>query len=248
MYQASLRKHNFEMTSTYKNAIEENLANWENSLVQHIPIAGLLSRNPIAYKWKAPFRSWMLREAAFWRVHDLMQQSYSLYRNDHLLGARIILRSGFETLASLTYLNQITEQVLEETMSFSDWGEKTTKLLLGSRDNTEMPQSTNILTIFKKCEKRYPGLMKMYASLSESAHPSYQGLCSGYSKIDHGECETHFRNRWSEKYAARHLDLMESCMSTFHYEYNDVWIKLMEQLEEWIVKNNSELDSNKNDG
>lgn len=236
------------MNSDYKNTIEENLAIWESSLFQNIPIAGLLSRNPVAYKWKAPFRSWMLREATFWRAHDLMKQSYYLYQNDHLLGARIILRSGFETLATLVYLNQITEKVLTRKMSFDDWGEKTSKLLLGSRGNAEMPQSINVLTILEKCEKRYPGLMNMYASLSESAHPSYQGLFSGYSEIDHDEYETHFRNRWSEKYAAKHLDLMELCMSTFHYEYNDVWSKLIEQLEEWIETNVSELEANKDDG
>ena len=45
------------------NAVEQNLANWKESLLSKIPVGGLLSRNPVAYKWKAPFRVWMLREA-----------------------------------------------------------------------------------------------------------------------------------------------------------------------------------------
>ncbi len=32
------------------NIIEQNLANWKGSLLPNIPIGGLLSRNPVAYK------------------------------------------------------------------------------------------------------------------------------------------------------------------------------------------------------
>lgn len=39
------------------HAVEQNLANWRESLFPSIPVAGLLSRNPVAYKWKAPFRA-----------------------------------------------------------------------------------------------------------------------------------------------------------------------------------------------
>ena len=98
--------------------IEQNLANWRTSLMQSIPIGGLLSRNATAYKWKATFRCWMLREVTFWRLTDLLTQSYVLHRQKHGLGARILLRSGFETLAMLVYLNQLIEQVLEGNLSF----------------------------------------------------------------------------------------------------------------------------------
>jgi len=57
------------------NAIEQNLAEWKKTLLSSIPIAGLLSRNAVVYKWKAPFRAWMLREAVYWRLCDLMEQS-----------------------------------------------------------------------------------------------------------------------------------------------------------------------------
>jgi hypothetical protein len=100
------------------NAVEQNLANWKESLLPSIPVGGLLSRNPVAYKWKAPFRVWMLREAVFWRLHDLMTQSYALYQQGHGLGARILLRSGFESLATLIYLNRLMQQVLEGKLNF----------------------------------------------------------------------------------------------------------------------------------
>ena len=229
------------------NAVEQNLANWQVSLVRSIPLAGLLSRNPVAYKWKAPWRCWMLREAVFWRVNDLCAQSYALHQQGHGLGARILLRSAFETLAMLIHLNQSILQVLDGRLNFHEFSKKTTTLLLGSKDKSTPYPSLNIMTILAKCDKRYPGLAELYAVLSESAHPNYEGLLAGYSKTDHNERETHFSNRWMERYGPRHLGLMETCMGTFHFEYDQVWADLIENLESWIAANDDELEATKNE-
>jgi hypothetical protein len=229
------------------NAVEQNLAKWKGALLSSIPVGGLLSRNPVAYKWKAPFRVWMLREAVFWRLHDLMTQSYALHQQGHGLGARILLRSSFESLAMLIYLNQLMQQVLDGKLSFHTFGQKTSALLLGSRDGSTEHQSINIVTILQKCDKHYPDIEKLYAILSESAHPNYEGMVAGYSKIDHDEYATHFSNRWMELYGDRHVGAMEMCMSTFHHEYNDVWPALMKKLEGWIETNDVELERTKSD-
>ena len=225
------------------NTVERNIANWKESLLSSIPVGGLLSRNPVAYKWKVAFRVWMLREAVFWRLHDLMTQSYALHQQGHGLGARILLRSGFESLATLIYLNQLMQLVLDGKLDFHAFGEKTSVLLLGSRDGSTEHQSINIVTILQKCAKRYPGVEKLYATLSESAHPNYEGIVVGYSRIDHSEYETHFSNRWMELYGNRHLRSMELCMTTFHHEYNDVWPTLMVKLEGWIEANDAQLEA-----
>ncbi|KDB60551.1 hypothetical protein AZ16_2316 [Bordetella bronchiseptica B18-5 (C3)] len=227
------------------NATEQNLENWRKSLLSSIPVGGLLSRNQVAYKWKAPFRVWMLREAVSWCLHDLLTQSYALHLQGHGLGARILLRSGFESLAVLIYLNQLMQQVLDGKLDFHLFGEKTSALLLGSRDGSTEHQSVNVMTILGKCDRRYPGLSKLYGVLSESAHPNYEGMVVGYSKIDHNEFETNFSNRWMELYGDRHIESMELCMVTFHHEYNDVWPALMEKLESWIEANDAELEARK---
>ncbi|MFZ2868962.1 hypothetical protein [Zavarzinia sp.] len=224
------------------DTIEQNLAIWRESLLQSISIGGLLSRNPVVYKWKAPFRVWELRELAFWREHDLMAQSYALHRQGHGLGARILLRSGFETLATLIHVNMLMRQVLEGELKFHVFAEKTSVLLLGSRNNDLMPTAINIVTVLEKCDKRYPGLKRLYAELSESAHPNYEGLIGGYSVTDYREFETTFSNRWMDLHGERHPDRMKLCMETFHYEYNDVWPDLMNNLEDWIEKNEKSLE------
>lgn len=228
------------------NTVEQNLANWKQSLLLSIPVGGLLARNSIAYKWKAPFRAWMLREAVFWRLHDLMTQSDALHQQRHGLGARILLRSGFESLATLIYLNQLMQQVFDGKLDFHLFAEKTTALLVGSRNNEDGPRSLNIVTVLEKCDKRYPGLMKLYGDLSESAHPSYEGLCMGYSKIDPDEYVTNFSNRWMELYGDRHIGSMELCMGTFDHEYDHVWPARIETLEKWIEENDAALESTKN--
>lgn len=228
------------------NEVEQNLANWGGFLFKKLEVGGLYARNPIAHKWKAPFRSLMLREAAFWREHDLMIQSYALHQQGHGLGARILLRSGFETLATIIYLNLLMHQVLDGKLNFHVFGDKTAALLLGSRNSDVLPKSINIITVLEKCDKRYPGLIDVYADLSESAHPSYEGLLSGYATTDYEEYETTFSNRWMERHGNRHLDYMMLCMGTFRHEYDAVWPELFGHLEQWIEANDANLEATKN--
>jgi hypothetical protein len=169
------------------NEVEQKLANWGGSLFPSRPVAGLLARNAVVYKWKSLFRVWMLRELSFWREHDLMVQSYALHQQGHGLGARTLLRSAFETLTTLTYLNLLIQQVLDCQLNFHLFAEKTTLLLLGSRNIEEMPNVINILTVLEKSDKHYPGLIDLYARLSESAHPNYEGLMGGYSTTNQDE-------------------------------------------------------------
>jgi len=225
--------------------IEQSLTKWKSSLPAKVEIGGLISRNPTAHKWKAPFRSLNLREAVFWRLHNLLAQSYALHQQGQGLGARILLRSGFETVATLIYLNQLTASVLDGTLNFHSFSEKTSTLLLGSRNDTTTYKSINIVTVLEKCDKRYPGLMDMYADLSESAHPNYEGTCLGYSTVDHDAYEIEFSNRWMEMYGDRHLESMQLCMMIFEGEYNEVWPSLFEKLEKWIEKNDAELEATK---
>jgi len=229
------------------NRIEQNLANFKDSLFPCIPLAGLLSRNPVAYKWKSAFRCWMLREAVLWRMHDLLNQSYVLHQQGHGLGARILLRSAFESLATLIRLNQFIQQVLGGKLDFHVFSQRTSILLMGSRNKTTPFEATSIITVLEKCNKRYPELISLYADLSESAHPNYEGLCLGYSMINHSEHETTFSNRWMELYGDSHLGSMDLCMEIFHLEYNDVWPDLIVKLENWIEANDTELEATKND-
>lgn len=227
------------------NIVEQVLSNWQNSLPATIEPGGLYSRNPTAHKWKAPFRSLVLRESVFWRLQDLLTQSYALHQLGHALGARILLRSGIETVATLVYLNQLTANVLDGTLNFHTFSETTAILLLGSRNGVTRHAARNILTILEKCDKRYPGLKDLYDDLSESAHPNFEGTCMGYSTVDHDNYVTNFSNRWAKIYADGYIGLMQKCIELFEAEYNEVWKIQMEQLEAWMEANDSMLEATK---
>lgn len=225
--------------------IEEQIEAWRTALLKSIPVGGLISRNPIVYKWKSLFRVWMLREAVSWRTQDLLAQSCLLHRFGHDIGARILLRSAFETVAMLIYLNSQIQKLLDGKITFNDFGDLTSVLLLGSRVDDSAPKAKNISTILEKCEQRYPGIGSLYASLSETAHPNYEGLCGGYTKIDHSEFETVFSNRWVERYGENHLNQVKLCMDTFLIEYDQAWVEMIEKLETWVEANDAALEASR---
>lgn len=227
--------------------IDKKLKKWRESLCESVDAGGLLARNPIAHKWKAPFRSLSLRESASWRLQDLLYQSKLLTDLNQLLGARILLRSAFETLAVLIHLNQLMRNVVSGEIDFHDFSDKTTILLLGSRDGSTDFKALNIVTILQKCDRKYPGIFEIYEGLCESAHPNYEGLSGGYSQIDHENYVTHYINRWAELFAASQNHGMALCIDTFYHEYNEEWIEAITNLEKWIVENDEKLGSSKQD-
>lgn len=118
------------------NNIEQALDEWKQSLLSKLEHAGLYARNPTTHKWKALFRSLVLRESVAWRAHDLLVQAHALHNAGHTLGSRILIRSALETLAVLNYLNQMTARVLAGSEGFHQFSLKTSRLLLGSKDKT----------------------------------------------------------------------------------------------------------------
>jgi hypothetical protein len=228
-----------------EETVEHALARFKASLLPSFEIGGLFARNPTAHKWKATFRSLLLREAVFWRLEDLLRQSYVLHQHRHALGARILLRSALETLATLIYLNQLTARVLDGTLNFHVFSDKTAQLLLGSRNAMTDHQAMNIQSVLEKCAKRYDFIEKFYADLSECAHPNHEGLIMGYSRPDRENLIENFSNRWASLYSKTHEQGMMIVIEIFEHEYNVVWTEQFSALEAWLVKNDAELEATK---
>ena len=93
--------------------------------------------------------------------------------------------------------------------------------------------------------QRYPGVVKLYEALSESAHPNYEGTIIGYSDVDRDKDVTTFTNEWEAMYGGRHLEAIDACAVLFHGEYNDEWSDACEQLEQWISTNDEHLEATK---
>ena len=162
-----------------------------------------------------------------------------------MLGARILLRSAFETLAVLIYLNKSMRSVVALNLDFHVFSDKTSNLLLGSRDKSTNHEQVSILTVLDGANKRYPGLRDWYADLSETAHPNYEGMLLGYSTADKDNRITNFGNRWNDLYGKTHEDALDACLTVFLFEYNEESTYALEALEEWIELHDAELEASK---
>lgn len=225
---------------------KEQLLRWGQALCQSISVGGLISRCPIAHKWKAPYRCLVVREALLWRMHDLGEQIIVLYEQQHILGARILLRSAIETLALLIYLNQKISAVLEGSLSFFEFDRLTIQLLMGSKNNVTDQAAVNILTVLEKADRKHSGLSEIHQRLSESAHPNYDGVVYGYSSSDPVNYETNFLNRWAVIFGAEQEPYTDFVFAVFEDEYNKVYPELIEKLESWLRDNDSELEQQRN--
>lgn len=214
--------------------IHAALEQWEKALCKEVPVGGVMARDPQVHRWKAPFRSLILREATSWRAHDLLRQAVYLSEAGHLLGARILVRSAMETLATLAYLNQITRTVVAGEMPYKEFSNKTVRLLLGSKNKSTNAESINIITVLRKVEARIPGLTDVYADLSETAHPNYDGTAKGYGTVDYEEFTTHFSNKWAQEYGDGFESFVRVTAHLYQVEYDDEWTSAWEALEEWM--------------
>ena len=219
----------------------ESLAIWRAALCTELPAGGLFARDPVVHRWKAFHRSAILREATSWRAHDLLTQAVYLSEAKHLLGARILVRSAMETLCVLAYLNQITWDVINGETTFKDYSDKTIRLTLGSKNGSTRAESINIITVLKRVEQRIPGLTDVYASLSESAHPNYDGTASGYGTIDHENFTTEFSNKWANRYSDGFESYVRTIAHLYQVEYDVEWVRAWEALERWVRENPEKL-------
>ncbi|OOZ44255.1 hypothetical protein [Solemya velum gill symbiont] len=222
---------------------EQLLARWKSSLPVSVDVAGLLSRAPLAHKWKAPYRSLVIREALIWRMQDLGEQIEVLSENQFYLGARVLLRSALETLAILIYLNQKMLAVVDGKQSFSEFNDATIKLLTGSKDESTSEDAVNILTALKKAENVHEGLAALHENLSESAHPNFDGVLYGYSNSNPEKYETNFNNNWTRNFGAQQKPATTLVLRVFEHEYNQTWPAAFEALESWLEKNDAELEA-----
>jgi hypothetical protein len=135
--------------------------------------------------------------------------------------------------------------VISGHLNFHDFSETTSVLLLGSRDGSTPRKSLNIVTIIEKCDSRYPGIKELYASLSESAHPNYEGTSIGYSDTDTKRHVMTFSNKWRLMYGKDHVDSIALCLDAFYDEYNVEWIDAFEKLEQYLSDNDAHLEATK---
>jgi hypothetical protein len=187
----------------------------------------------------------VLREAIFWRFVDILTQAYNIGINGMIIGSLILTRSALETVCLLIYVNNKMQSVIEGKMSFDDFDNITTRLLLGAKNIDKLPDPVNIMKLIEDSESKYPGIKKAYDNLSEIVHPNYRGVCDGYTKLNRQKYETEFGLYYEEQYGNQYELMIKKGLQTFEEEYNE-WEKRFEQLEKWLEKNDNKLEKIRN--
>lgn len=221
--------------------IAEILDRWRASLREEVPIAGLLSRCPIAYKWKAPFRILMVREALIRRMLALGDGMVLLENHGHHVGARILLRCAVEATALLEYTAQRMDALVKGNIDWEQFNDLTMRFVLGRRDAGAEVIAVQILNALRDANRVYEGLVDIHEALSETVHPNYDGVVGSYVRIDREEHIAHFGDFAQERFGRMLVPYAGYVFTAFEDSYNNHWVASIEKLEQWLRDNDDRL-------
>ena len=145
------------------------------------------------------------------------------FERNELAAALVLTRSAAECSAATWYLMEIVEDFNSDgTLELLD--ERAEKLLLGFKDNPEMPSAINVLTMFDRANKTVPGIKRNYEALSEYAHPNWSGTSLLFAQLDREKLLTMFGKNARAKNGpiGFGLNSLGLALTVFAHSYNRV--------------------------
>lgn len=222
--------------------LEYALNSYRENLCKEIDVGGLFARNNTAHKWKVTYRTIVLRELTSWRFVDLLSQAVILEKIGKHVGSRILIRASIETLSVMLYTIRKMENIVRTGDGFYQYSDKTTRLLIGSRNEHTKHEAINILDIVTVASKKHPELQRGYDELSETVHPNWDGFSRMYSEVSERGMVTAFTDNSGRIYGKSQLPIITLLCSIFEVEYNEVWPDAFDNFESWIEKNDKKLE------
>jgi hypothetical protein len=92
------------------------------------------------------------------------------------------------------------------------------KLLMGSRNNPDLPESINVMTFVDHVEKSLKGFRDQYDRLSEFAHPNWAGTSLLYARNDTENRRTDFGQNIRAGDNVKQLGVMNLSVSLLMFE------------------------------
>lgn len=226
------------MTNTVDNPqIKDNVALKEARQLADLIASSLPERIQIAalsMESKLPFKALTLKELLLHRVSVLATSAVELFEQERAIPAVVLTRSIVETLAVLYALHERLISFLK-TKNISDLDNFLMQSLMGARNQPDLPNPINILTLIDRVEKTVPGFRSVYDNLCEYTHPNWAGTFGAFGKIDKLNFEiclgpSRRTNAWETGVFA----LSGALMSFYHY-YNES-ADLIYQLNDYFEK------------
>src|SRR5215216_429703 len=186
------------------------------------PLAILTSENILATA-KAPYIALCFRESQAWRIEEFSRAACDMFERSDVVVGISNARHAAECSAAVWYLMKLMNDSIEQGVA-ADLYDKLVRLQVGFKNNAEMPEAINVLTMLRKVDKKIPGFYRAYESLSEFAHPNWSGSAGVYSKRDETTLITHFARDIRETSYALDLglDCLIGSLEIFEMCYNRV--------------------------
>jgi len=155
---------------------------------------GLVSRTDpaqVSVIAKIPYKALEIREALLYRATDLADAACLLFEKENVVSAACITRAFQETLAVLFFINRKVKKAIKDK-DVPQLDEVLMKTLMGAKNNPDMPDPVNILTMIDMVDKEIPHFRAVYDNLSELSHPNWAGTLGIYTRINKEKVWTDF--------------------------------------------------------
>jgi hypothetical protein len=211
-----------------------------SSLPQSVDVAAL------GVKSKAPFQLLCTREALIWRTEELARNACDALERDDFAAAAILTRAVTENAALAWQLLDVLEARAKYTPQ--KLNDLLMRLLGGSKAWPEAPKPVHVHDGLRKMDKKIPGVLSSYDSLSEMTHPNSAGVVGLYSKDDKPNFIMHFGRGLRGVDSSRGMitNAMLGSLGAFEYAYNriaDLMPAFLAELESIWSDDSDEPDS-----
>lgn len=132
---------------------------------------------------KLPLKALTYREASLWRCEELARSAYVSFAQGDVVAGIVLTRAFTETVSGVWYLMELVDRQVESGVE-PDLDDRLMRLLLGHRNRDDFPDAINVVTCLTRMDKRIPGILQAYATMSEYAHPNWSGTAFAYSSLD----------------------------------------------------------------
>jgi hypothetical protein len=186
------------------------------SLPQSVDVAAL------GVKSKAPFQLLCTREALIWRTEELARTACDALERDDFAAASILTRAITENAALTWKLMDVLDA--RGRYNPQQLNDMLMRLLAGSGKWPEAPKPVHVLDCLRNMDKKIPGVLSSYDSLSEIVHPNWSGVVGLYSKIDKPNFITYFGRGLQGAGSSRNMitSAMLGSLGAFEYAYNRI--------------------------
>jgi len=205
-----------------------------NSLVPEVDPAG------ISLISKIPYKALVIREVLLYRIADLSESSCMLLKEDNIISSAVTIRAFQETVAVLFFINRKIRKAIDDK-DITHLDSSLMKTIMGAKNNENMPDPINIMTMIDKVSKEISSFRTVYDTFSELSHPNWAGTHGIYAKPDTENIFTYFGKniRLSDSTKLQCVTALQAGLNLtvdIYDEYAEYFSKLVEICENDITE------------